>query len=96
MFYITTKLPRPHYAPEICVKVVLLNFLVTEDGLLDQMLARTVAKEAPLQEEQRLKCVADSARFKKELKDTEDKILELLSNAEGDILEDEVLIDTLS
>jgi dynein heavy chain len=51
MFYITTKLPRPHYAPEICVKLVLLNFLVTEDGLLDQMLAQTVAKEAPHQEE---------------------------------------------
>lgn len=35
MFYITTKLPRPHYPPEICVKVCLINFLVTEDGLLD-------------------------------------------------------------
>jgi len=25
-FYITTKLPRPHYAPEVCVKVTMLNF----------------------------------------------------------------------
>ena len=25
-FYMTTKLPRPHYSPEICVKVTLLNF----------------------------------------------------------------------
>ena len=28
--YLTTKLPNPHYAPEICVTVTLLNF-VTHD-----------------------------------------------------------------
>lgn len=34
-FYITTKLSRPHYSPEICVKVTMLNFMVTEKGLED-------------------------------------------------------------
>jgi dynein heavy chain len=34
-FYVTTKLPRPHYAPEVCVKVTMLNFMVTEKGLTD-------------------------------------------------------------
>jgi dynein heavy chain len=34
-FYVTTKLSRPHYAPEICVKVTMLNFMVTEEGLMD-------------------------------------------------------------
>lgn len=28
-FYITTKMSRPHYSPEICVKVTMLNFMVT-------------------------------------------------------------------
>ena len=28
-FYMTTKLAKPHYSPEICVKVTLLNFQVT-------------------------------------------------------------------
>lgn len=32
-FYVTTKLSRPHFAPEVCVKVNMLNFMVTEDGL---------------------------------------------------------------
>lgn len=41
-FYITTKYPRPHYPPEICVKVTLLNFQVTPEGLEDQMLNITV------------------------------------------------------
>jgi dynein heavy chain len=72
MLYITTKLPTPHFSPEICVKLNILNFLVTEDGLLDQMLAKTVAKEAPEIEKDRLKTIQDSAGFKKELKTTED------------------------
>lgn len=34
-FYITTKIARPHYSPETCVKVTMINFMVTPDGLLD-------------------------------------------------------------
>lgn len=32
-FYMTTKMPNPHYIPEICIKVTLINFTVTFDGL---------------------------------------------------------------
>jgi dynein heavy chain len=28
-FYMTTKLGRPHYSPEVCVQVTMLNFQVT-------------------------------------------------------------------
>lgn len=44
-FYMSTKLSNPHYTPEICVKVNLLNFLVTQDGLTDQMLNNVMKKE---------------------------------------------------
>eukprot|EP00967_Tisochrysis_lutea_P065034 scaffold84444_cov23-Tisochrysis_lutea.AAC.1 len=30
-FYITTKLRNPHYAPELCTKVALLNFMTTPE-----------------------------------------------------------------
>lgn len=33
--FITTKLSKPHYSPEVCVKVTMLNFMVTEEGLTD-------------------------------------------------------------
>ncbi len=43
--YITTKLRNPHYLPEVAVKVSLLNFMITPEGLEDQLLGIVVAKE---------------------------------------------------
>lgn len=37
--YMTSKLSNPHYLPEVCVMVTIVNFLVTVDGLEDQLLA---------------------------------------------------------
>ena len=43
--YITTKLRNPHYLPELSTKVTLLNFMITPEGLEDQLLGIVVAKE---------------------------------------------------
>ncbi len=32
-FYMTTKLSNPHYLPEVCIKVTIINFSVTKHGL---------------------------------------------------------------
>jgi len=95
-FYITTKLPNPHYTPEISTKIVLINFTITLSGLEDQLLGITVERERKELEEERQRLVIQNAAFKKQLKDIEDRILEMLSSATGDILEDEELINTLS
>merc|ERR1719393_953207 len=94
--YITTKLPNPHFPPEICVAVGILNFMATLDGLQDQMLGIVVAAEEPATEEKRVNLVIESAKAKAQLKDLEDKILALLSSSTGNILDDEELIETLS
>lgn len=94
--YITTKLTNPHYPPELCVKVNLLNFMATAEGLQDQMLGIVVAKEEPELEAQREKLVLEDAENKRQLKEIEDQILYLLKNSKGNILDDEVLIDTLA
>ena len=155
--YITTKLTNPHYPPELCVKVNLLNFMATAEGLQDQMLGIVVAKEEPELEMQREKLVLEvrgvwgpcgggvrcrvatqgressrpvstpdcnpdpnlalrpplalpqtlvltpthnpstqDAENKRQLKEIEDTILFLLKNSKGNILDDELLIDTLA
>ena len=94
--YITTKLTNPHYPPELCVKVNLLNFMATAEGLEDQMLGQCVAAEEPELEKQREQLVLDDAENQKALKEIEDEILRLLKSAEGNILDDEVLIETLA
>ena len=45
--YLQTKLGNPHYKPEIAAQTTLINFMVTEDGLEDQLLATVVNMERP-------------------------------------------------
>ena len=94
-FYVTTSLRNPHYLPETAVKVTLLNFMITLDGLSDQLLGVVVAEERPDLEAQRQKLVVESADNKKRLKDIEDRILHTLSSSEGNILDDTAGIETL-
>uniref|UniRef100_A0A3Q3B332 Dynein axonemal heavy chain 12 n=1 Tax=Kryptolebias marmoratus TaxID=37003 RepID=A0A3Q3B332_KRYMA len=93
-FYITTKLRNPHYLPELATKVSLLNFMITPEGLEDQLLGIVVAKEPELEEE-RNALILQSADNKRQLKEIEDKILETLQSSEGNILEDESAIQIL-
>ncbi|MGL4948661.1 MAG: hypothetical protein ACRC42_04795, partial [Mycoplasma sp.] len=52
-FFIITQLPKPHYLPDVCVSLTLVNFTVTEEGLQDQMLNFLVEMENPALNAQR-------------------------------------------
>lgn len=94
-FYLTTGLRNPHYLPEVAVKVCLLNFMITPQGLQDQLLGLVVAKEKPELEEKKNQLIMESAANVKQLKEIEENILKVLSS-EGNILEDEIAINILS
>lgn len=96
VFYMTTGLRNPHYLPEVAVKVCLLNFMITPQGLEDQLLGIVAAKEKPELEEKKNQLILESAANNKQLKEIEDKILQVLSSSEGNILEDETAIKILS
>lgn len=94
--YLTSSLPNPHYPPEVQVKVSLLNFTITPQGLEDQLLGAFVVTELPELEDRKNALMLANARNRKELQDIENRILFLLSNSKGNILDDEELIETLS
>lgn len=45
--YLQTKLINPHYKPETAAQCTIINFIVTESGLEDQLLASVVRVEKP-------------------------------------------------
>lgn len=95
-FAMTSKMPNPHYIPEICIKVTLINFTVTQAGLEQQLLGDVVKAEKPEVEKQRDEVVLTMAKDSKTLKDLENTILELLSKATiEEILDEDTLIEIL-
>jgi len=94
--FMTTKMPNPHYLPEVCIKVTLINFTVTMEGLESQLLGLVVKAERPDIEQKKVQLLLQMAEDKRQLQLLEAKILQMLSESEGNILDDEVLINTLS
>merc|ERR1712166_1170489 len=94
-FYLTSKLPNPHYAPATQVKVTIVNFTVTQKGLENQLLAQVVALERPDLEEQAASLTMQINDGQNEVYNLEGTILKLLSEAGDDMLDDDVLINTL-
>lgn len=70
--------------------------MITPMGLEDQLLGLVAAKEKPELEEKKNQLIMESAKNRKQLKEIEDKILEVLSTSQGNILEDETAIEILS
>ena len=97
LFYITSKLRNPYYTPETAVKVTLLNFAITEEGLIQQLLGVVVAEERP-----DLAQMKDAARGEQRgdgEADDGDRVHDPASCSRSrlaNILEDETLINTLA
>ncbi len=94
--YITTKLPRPHYSPEVSAKTSVIDFTVTMVGLTEQLLTRVVNKEKCELEQQRRALLEDVNANKKMKEQLESDLLERLSSTKGNLLDDATLIDVLA
>ncbi|KAG6975144.1 hypothetical protein JG688_00002699 [Phytophthora aleatoria] len=93
--YLTTKLANPHFVPDVYIRVNVINFTVTSDGLEEQLLSDVVQRERMEVEERKHTLLASIARDQKQLQDLEIRILNLLTDAKGNILDDVELIRTL-
>lgn len=79
--FVTTRLPNPHYTPELSAKVTLVDFTVTMVGLEDQLLGKLIGKEKGELEEQRQALIEEVQNYKKKIKQLEDDLLNRLSNS---------------
>jgi len=95
LFFITTKMANPHYLPEICIKVTVINFTVTLAGLEDQLASEVMQHERPDLSALRADLVVQIAADRTEMDRLEQLILRLLSEAGADLLADDKLIVTL-
>jgi len=93
--YLQTKLSNPHYKPEIAAQCTIINFIATERGLEDQLLAKVVGAERPELEEKAQALQSAFQQYKIQLVQLEDDLLERLANAPEDILSDVPLIEGL-
>ncbi|KAE9226456.1 Dynein beta chain, flagellar outer arm [Phytophthora fragariae] len=93
--YLHTKLPNPHYRPEILAYCTLIDFSVTEKGLEDQLLASVVNLEQSDLETQKRQLQQEFNGYQIQLLQLENDLLERLSNAPDDILSDVPLIEGL-
>ncbi|KAG5463924.1 hypothetical protein LSCM1_00097 [Leishmania martiniquensis] len=95
-FFMTTKLPNPHFIPEVMVRVTLLNFFITPRGLEDQLLGVVVGQERKELEMRRSDLIQKNAGMKADLVNTQESILCKLKEVQGDVLDDVELIAYLN
>lgn len=93
--YLQTKLSNPHYKPEIAAQCTIINFIATEKGLEDQLLAKVVELERSDLEEKAKALTTAAVNYQMQLVQLEDDLLERLANAPDDILSDVPLIEGL-
>lgn len=93
--YFTTKISNPNFLPELFIRVSIINFTVTEDGLEEQLLAEVVRVVMKEIEDKRIELVVSIAEGKNRLRQNEDDILKSLKNSQGNILENTPLVQNL-
>ncbi|KAG6550186.1 hypothetical protein Mapa_008144 [Marchantia paleacea] len=94
--YLITRQSHLNVPPDTLSLFLQANFTVTQPGLEKQLLALTLRKERPDLEEQNSKLIQSEEKLRLQLLDLEKKLLEELSSSQGDILENQVLIDSLN
>ena len=87
---------NPHYKPETAAQCTIINFIVTESGLEDQLLAMVVKVEKPDLEQTKEDLVTQQNEFMITLAGLESSLLQSLSDADpATILQNFALIEQL-
>jgi len=94
--YFTSRLPNPHFSPELSAKATVIDFTVTLKGLEQQLLGKLIGMEMKSLEDTLAALEEDVTNNTKSLQLLDKQLLERLSNSQGNLLEDTELIEVLA
>eukprot|EP00928_Gymnodinium_smaydae_P031101 TRINITY_DN22944_c0_g4_i1.p1 TRINITY_DN22944_c0_g4~~TRINITY_DN22944_c0_g4_i1.p1 ORF type:complete len:1938 (-),score=445.97 TRINITY_DN22944_c0_g4_i1:215-5482(-) len=96
ILYFTSRLPNPHFSPELSAKLCVIDFTVTLKGLEQQLLGKLIGMEQKVLEDTLAALEEDVTNNTKSLQLLDKQLLERLSNSQGNLLEDTELIEVLA
>ena len=93
--YLSTRDPSATFPPDICSRTTFVNFTVTQSSLQTQSLNDVLKSERPDVDERRSNLVKMQGEFNLHLRGLEKRLLKSLNESRGNILDDDVVIETL-
>jgi dynein heavy chain 1, cytosolic len=87
--FMTTRDPSHQFSPDLCSRVTFSNFTVTSASLEAQCLSRVLRSKRPDIDEKRKTLLKLQGEYQARLRDLEDSLLNALSVAKGNILDDD-------
>uniref|UniRef100_W5K866 Cytoplasmic dynein 2 heavy chain 1 n=1 Tax=Astyanax mexicanus TaxID=7994 RepID=W5K866_ASTMX len=94
--FLATRNPSPFIPPDAASVITEVNFTTTRAGLRGQLLALTIQHEKPELESEKTKLLQQEEEKKIQLALLEESLLETLATAQGNILENKELIESLN
>ena len=94
--YFITRLPNPHFSPELQAKTTVVDFTVTMKGLEEQLLGRVIAREQNALEKLLQQVLSEANSNTKALLELDASLLQRLASNTGNLLDDEELVDVLA
>jgi dynein heavy chain 1, cytosolic len=93
--FLSTRDPSVEFSPDICSRVTFVNFTMTRSSLQSQSLDQVLKVERPDTEQKRTDLMKVQGEFRVRLRTLEKLLLQALNESQGNILDDDKVIDTL-
>ena len=93
--YLSTRDPLAAFPPDICSRTTFVNFTVTQSSLQTQSLDAVLKSERPDVDQRRKNLIRMQGEFTTHLRGLERRLLQALNESRGNILDDDVVIETL-
>ena len=93
--FLSTRDPSAMFPPDVCSRTTFVNFTITQSSLQTQSLNEVLKSERPDVDERRSNLLKMQGQFNVHLRGLEKRLLQALNESRGNILDDDLVIETL-